>query len=201
MSQQKIGLTGGIGSGKSTVSAMFAHLGARIIDADEIAHMIIESDQAGYSPLIHNFGTTILSPDGEIDRKKLRSIVFHDPEKRKLINRLLHPLVRTEMDNQFNHFLSQDPQNVIIHDVPLLIETGLYQKMEVVILVYVDRNTQISRLARRDNLSNQEADRLLSIQMPIEEKKIYATAIINNSRTKNETLEEVKTLYHKLKQV
>ncbi|MBN2381482.1 dephospho-CoA kinase [bacterium] len=193
--QPKIGLTGGIASGKSLVASLFRECGCRIIDADQIAHDLIRSDQKGYKPLIEAFGPDICTTDGEIDRPRLGAIIFHDQAKRHLINSILHPLIRAEMRRLFRLYAKQDPSNPIIHDIPLLIETGLYKTMDIIILVYLDRQVQLERLVRRDGLSTEAATQLLEIQMPLDHKRPFATHIIDNNGSVEHTRSQVQTLY------
>ncbi|MFC1849558.1 dephospho-CoA kinase [candidate division CSSED10-310 bacterium] len=198
MMKKKISLTGGIASGKSTVAQMFCRLGAKMIDADQIAHQVIEAGNPGYEPVIETFGSGILNAAGQIDRKKLRQLVFTDSQNRAKINAIIHPLVRAEMNRQCESLWRTYPDNPVIHDIPLLIETGLFKKMDIIILVYLERQTQIKRLAQRDSLSEAEAEKLLTIQMPLDHKRKYATFIVDNSGAEKQTFRQVKEVFKKL---
>lgn len=196
--QGKIGLTGGIASGKSTVTAMFAELGAAIIDADAIAHRIIEPDGPAYREVIAEFGAGICDADGRIVRERLRATVFHDARKRARMNGIMHPIVRREMLADYERIRSDNPERLIIHDIPLLIETGLYTSFTTTILVWIDRDTQIERLAARDAITPHEAARLLDMQRSLDEKRRLVNEIIDNSGPLEETREQVFRLFFTL---
>ncbi|WP_018132038.1 dephospho-CoA kinase [Effusibacillus pohliae] len=193
------GLTGGIATGKSTVSNMFRQLGAAIVDADRIARLVVEPDRPAWRDLVAHFGEGILLADRTIDRVRLGQIVFSDASQREVLNRIVHPRVREEADRQTADFLRENPRRPVIHDVPLLIETGLYRRMDKVIVVYVDEPTQMRRLMQRNCLSEEEAIRRIRAQMPIEQKKAYADYLIDNRGTLEETRSQVERVWEELK--
>ena len=194
-----VGLTGGIASGKSTVSRFLRREGASIIDADRIAHAVILKGGEAYRPVVEAFGKEILDEAGEIDRKRLGGIIFRDPEKRILLNRLVHPSVFERADSEKKELSRRDPAGVIVFDAALLIETGVYSAMDWVLLAYVDRATQIERLVGRDRLSRSEAERRIDAQMPLDDKRTFADEIIDNRKPLAEVAEEVGGIYRRLK--
>ncbi|MFC4769930.1 dephospho-CoA kinase [Effusibacillus consociatus] len=196
-----VGLTGGIATGKSTVSSMFRQLGAPIVDADVIARLVVEPDRPAWRDLVAHFGEGILLPDRSIDRVKLGSIVFSDVSQRDKLNRIVHPRVREESSRQIALHLEKDPKRPVIQDVPLLIETGLYKQMDKVILVYVDEETQLKRLMERNAMTEEEAIKRIRAQMPIEEKRRYADYLIDNRGTLEETRVQVERIWEELRKL
>lgn len=173
-----IGLTGGIASGKSTVSAYLAELGAIIIDADKIAHEIMEKGKTAYWQVIEAFGREILAENGEIDRSRLGKIVFNNLEKKKILEEITHPQVIREMREKIEEYRAEN--KVIVLDVPLLFEAGLDSMVDETWVVYVDRETQLQRLIARDGLSYEEANKRIQAQMSLEKKRVLADFVINN---------------------
>lgn len=196
-----VGLTGGIATGKSTVSNMFRQLGAPVVDADVIARSAVEPDRPAWLDLVAYFGEEILLPDRTVNRLKLGKIVFSDALKRDKLNRIVHPRVREESEKQIRQYLEADPKRPVIQDVPLLIETGLHLKMDKVILVYADEPTQLRRLMERNDLSETEAMQRIRAQMPIEEKRAYADYIIDNRGSLEATQEQVSKIWEELKRI
>jgi len=176
-----IGLTGGIASGKSTVSNYLAELGAIIIDADKIAHEIMEKGKPAYWQVIEAFGRGILAENGEIDRSRLGKIVFNDPEQKKTLEEITHPQVIREMREKIEEYRAEN--KVIVLDIPLLFEAGLEFMVDEIWVVYVDRETQLQRLMARDGLSYQEANIRIQAQMSLEEKRELADFLIDNRST------------------
>lgn len=179
-----IGLTGGIATGKSTVSNILRELGYEVIDADIIARQMVEIGKPAYEEIIKAFGKDILDDKGNINRKELASIIFRDFLMRKRLNDIVHPFVFREISRQINE---HKDQRVIFVDVPLLIEElDKFKEYEIAFdeiwLVYVDENTQLNRLIKRDKMSKEEGLRKIRAQMPIDEKRKYATRIIDNSK-------------------
>lgn len=173
-----IGLTGGIASGKSTVSAYLAELGAIIIDADKIAHEIMEKGKTAYWQVIEAFGREILAENGEIDRSRLGKIVFNELEKKKILEEITHPQVIREMREKIEEYRAEN--KVIVLDIPLLFEAGLEFMVDEIWVVYVDRGTQLQRLMARDGLSYEEANKRIQAQMSLEKKRDLADFVINN---------------------
>jgi dephospho-CoA kinase len=181
-----VGLTGGIASGKSTVSNMFKEMGMTVIDADVESRLAVQYDEPAYKQIVGNFGEEILLPDGEIDRQKLGSIIFHDEQKRKLLNEIVHPEVRRRMNDKKALALKND-EKIVILDIPLLFESNLTNMVDQTLLVYVDRNIQLTRLMERNHLSKEEAEARIQSQMPLTEKIKLADKMINNNGTLTET--------------
>jgi dephospho-CoA kinase len=196
---QVIGLTGGIATGKSTVSALLEKAGAVIIDADRIARQVVKKGLPAYREIIENFGESILLPDGEINRSALGDIIFNDPQKKKLLNRIVHPHVRKEQSRQLKNIKKKDPGAIVILDIPLLIETQTYRDLSEVIVVYAPEHIQMKRLMQRDDISKADALTRIRSQMPIEEKKDKATIVIDNSGTRENTRKQTLKLFQRLK--
>lgn len=193
-----VGLTGSIATGKSTVSKMFADAGAVIVDADKIVREVQQPGKRAFLEIVEHFGSDVLLTTGELDRAKLGSLVFGNEENRSKLNAIVHPRVREERDQQTAAALARDNQAIIIWDIPLLIETGIYQEVEKTVVVYVDRETQYERLLKRDELSAEAAKQRIAAQMPIEEKKRYADFLIDNRGTIEETQRQVQEVWAEL---
>ncbi|MBD3306997.1 dephospho-CoA kinase [candidate division KSB3 bacterium] len=191
-------LTGGIASGKSTVSAMFHELGAVIIDADRVAAQIVEPGQPAWQDIIDQFGREILRADSRLDRQKLGDIIFRHPEKRRLLNQITHPRVITAIDRQMQDIRYTQPQQLIIVDVPLLIEASMHTAYAVVIVVYVSEAVQLARLMQRDGISEEDAHRKIQAQMPLSDKIRYATHVITNDDGLENTRKQVISVYQQI---
>lgn len=192
-----VGLTGGIATGKSTVSAMFSRLGAYIIDADEVAKKVVEPGRPAWKKIKDFLGDHILKGDGTIDRTLLAEIVFSNESKRGRLEAIVHPEVFKEVERLRAEIAKKEEKAIIIFDAPLLIESGYHSKVERVILVYADEERQLLRL--RGKPSRKDAMKRLRSQMPIEDKKRYADYIINNTRSLEETESQVRMVYEELK--
>lgn len=194
-----MGLTGGIASGKSVVSAMFKGLGAHIIDADELARESLEPGKPAYHEAVCIFGKRILGSDGRIDRKALAGIVFSDPHKRDLLEKIVHPKVFAEEARIYAELEEREPDAVVFFDAALLIESGAYRRMDRVVVVWCRPETQFNRLVEK-GLSPEAALVRIGAQMPIEEKKKYASHIIYNDGSLAETEAQVRRIYREFKQ-
>lgn len=192
-----VGLTGGIACGKSTVAKMFAQLGAVIIDADQVAREVVEPGEKGHEAIIHRFGPQILHESGELNRKALGDIVFKDKSALADLNAILHPLIRTRMNEKKEEAKLAHPP-LIIMDIPLLFESKQKNTVEAVIVVYVPPAEQLKRLMERDHLSREDAQRRIDAQLPIEDKKKWADHLIDNSGSLEETREQVEALFLQL---
>jgi len=194
----KVGLTGGIASGKSTVSKIFTSFGAKFLDADEVAREVLLPGQPAWTRLRQAFGQEFFRPDGTVKRKQLRKLVFADPEKRSQLNAIVHPEVMKEI-NRRSEILSSSVQNgVLLVDVPLLLEVGLANRFDKVVVVYVSESVQISRLQQRDGISEEEAKQALKAQMALSKKVEQADYLIDNSGTLEETLSQVEKVWEEL---
>ena len=193
-----IGLTGGAGSGKSTVAAMFRELGAAIIDADEASHAVYEPGTPGFREVVEAFGSEYVRDDGHIDRAKLGDLVFKNPEARQKLNAIVHPRVREWMAEHTAQAV-EDGAEVVIQDVPLLFENGLQGLYSSTVLVYADAATQLSRLTEERRLSPERARSMLASQMPIDEKRSLADYVIDNGGTRDKTRREVEWVWTKVR--
>ena len=200
LSMLKVGLTGGIGCGKSHILREFHKLGVYTIDADEIAHEVILPDQSAYEQILETFGPEILASDRTIDRKKLGEKVFSDEKAREKLNRIVHPLVLEEVARRVAQFEErEDPTSpIIMVDAALMVETGSYRKYDSVVVVYCPPQVQLQRVIARDRLSEEEALQRIESQMPLLEKIKYADYIIESSGKLSETKEQVKPIFTEL---
>ncbi|MED2796304.1 dephospho-CoA kinase [Bacillus thuringiensis] len=177
-----IGLTGGIASGKSTVSQMFRELSIPVIDADIIAREVVERGKPAYNKIVEVFGMEVLQKDGELDRPKLGSVVFYNEEKRLQLNKIVHPAVREEMNRQKEMYIKESMQAIVL-DIPLLFESKLTSLVDRVLVVAVTPDTQLERLMKRNGFSEEEATARIQSQMPLAEKVKNADEVINNDGT------------------
>lgn len=185
-----IGVSGGIASGKSTVSKMIADLGFTVVDADLAARKVVEPGEAAYRPLEKAFGKDIFKEDATLNREKLGAIIFHDEDKRLLLNSIMHPAIRNYMDEQKEAAFANGAE-VVFMDIPLLFESKLTKTVDQSLLVFVDDDVQLHRLMERNGLSKVEAIARIQSQMPLFEKKALADAVINNNGTIEETKKQL----------
>ena len=190
MANWVLGLTGGIGSGKSAVSAIFEELGIQVVDADIVAREVVEPGSVGLTKITAHFGDEILTNNGTLDRAKLRAIIFADESQKQWLNNLLHPLIRESMLSQ----LKQATSNYVILVAPLLFENGLEKYCNHTLLIDVPVDVQITRTTARDNVSVELAKQIIASQMSRADKQQKAADILDNNRP----LEEVKTDVQKL---
>jgi dephospho-CoA kinase len=185
-----IGLTGGIASGKSTVSNMLKEIKITVIDADVEARLAVQKGEPAYAKIIDVFSHDILLPNEEINRQKLGSIIFHDAEKRQQLNEIVHPEVRKRMQQKIEK-ANQNNEEIVVLDIPLLFESKLTYMVDKTLLVYVDKSIQLQRLMERNNLSAAEAEARVNSQMPLSEKVNLADAVIDNNGSIEETKEQL----------
>jgi len=193
------GLTGGIATGKSTVATLLESFGAVVLDADKIAREVVEKGTPAWQKIREHFGSEVFNEDGTINREYLGSIIFSDRKKKELLNSLVHPAVFEVMAERLRMLQARGVGTVVICDVPLLIETGMERDFSEVILAFVPEELQIERLMSRDRISREEALKKIRSQMPIEEKRKYATIIIDNSGSIEETSKRTLEVYKYLK--
>lgn len=186
-----VALTGGIGSGKSTVADEFAKLGATIVDADIIARQVVEPGKPALDAIRLRLGDAILNIDGSLNRTALRQRIFSSPEEKQWLNNLLHPLIHQETQAQFQSASAP----YILWVVPLLVENGLQQRAQRILVVDVDRDTQLERTLARDSISRQQAENILAAQATREQRLAYADDIIDNSRCPSELASQVAGLH------
>ncbi|MNO38783.1 Dephospho-CoA kinase [compost metagenome] len=193
-----MGLTGGIASGKSTVSAMFVDKGARLVDADVIAREVMLPGSPVLAAAVQQFGEDILLPDGTLNRVRLGEIVFNAPEARQKLNDLTHPAIRREIKNRMYALEQEDPRRLILVDIPLLYESELDNLFQEITVVYVPRELQLVRLMERNRLTPEQAEGRLQAQMDIELKRSRANYVIDNSRDLAHTKQQVDVLWDRL---
>ena len=193
-----VGLTGGIATGKSTVSAMFAHLGAKVVDADLLAREVVMPGQRAHREIVEAFGPEVLQADGALDRKRLGAIVFADAGKRKRLEEITHPAIRTRQQRILSVYEEEAFEGIVIWDVALLIETGGAKSMDRVVVVIADEAIELSRLVAREGFSEEEARRRIASQMPLAEKVKVADHVIDNSGSRSETERRVGQVYRAL---
>ena len=194
------GVTGTIGTGKSTVARMFGELGAFVIDADQLAHEVVKPGKAAWQGIVDYFGRDILNADQTLNRQKLADIVFSNLEKLKKLDSIVHPEVLKEDQRLVEERKVADPNGLIIKDIPLLLEVGpelAYLLVEKIIVVYASEETQIKRLIAR-GLSEEDVRSRIKSQVPVREKMKYADFTVNNDGTLEETRQQVKAIYDKL---
>lgn len=191
-----VGLTGGIATGKSTVSAQLRSLGAHIIDADAAARTVLAKGSEGLAAVAEAFGPDIVQADGTLDRKKLAGIIFADAAARRRLDAITHPRIYKHMQTELEAKMKDPDAAVIVLDIPLLFETGLFLDIiDESVVVYADRDTQLARLMARDKLTRVEAEKRIAAQMPIEEKVKLADRIIDNSGSVGATAKQVAKLW------
>ncbi|MCD6292390.1 MAG: dephospho-CoA kinase [Deltaproteobacteria bacterium] len=193
-----LGVTGGIASGKSTVSEMLRELGAPLIDFDLIARQVVAPGTSGLAKLVDYFGCQVLAEDGSLKRKKLSRIIFGDLEKRKKLESFTHPAIHEAFVAQVDAIAAKDPDAIIQVAVPLLIELNLQHLFDKLLLVYVPAEMQIERLAQRDGISRAAAANILKAQLPIDEKLQFADFVVDNTRDLAYTRKQVKSIWEKL---
>jgi len=194
-----IGVTGGIASGKTTVTDMLKELGAPLIDYDLIARQVVEPGKPAWKEIVGYFGSQVLQDDGNIDRKKLSKIVFQDFKKRKKLEALTHPRIHDQFVQQLSKLSKKEPGAIIQVSIPLMIEESLQFMFHKLLVVYVPEDKQIERLVARDDISKEEGRAILDAQLPIDDKVGYADFIIYNGGSLKETKKQVDDLWQKLK--
>lgn len=188
----RIGVTGGIGSGKSTVASMFADLGAVVIDADAISREIVEPGQPALGALVAEFGPRILREDGSLDRGELASLAFAEPEGTRRLNAIMHPLIRSEAAAQVAR-AQDEGASVVVYDMPLLVETGQQDLVDVVVVVDVPEEMQVHRAAPR--FSEADVRRRIAAQATREERAAVADYLIDNSGNMDSTRDQVQRVW------
>jgi dephospho-CoA kinase len=187
----RIGLTGGIGSGKSTVSRLLAERGAIIVDADAIAREVVEPGTPGLAAVAEAFGAGILAADGSLDRPALAAVVFADPEQRRKLDGIVHPLVRARATALAG---AAPPDAVLVNDVPLLAETGQASSYDLVVVVEADAETRVARLVQR-GLTAEDARARMAVQASDEQRRAIADVVLDNSGTPEQLAAQVERLW------
>ena len=191
----QVGLTGGVASGKSTVSALLAELGAVVIDSDLLARQVVEPGSPGLAAVVAEFGEDVLAEDGTLDRAALGAVVFADEGRRKRLEAILHPLIRER-----GHALADEasPGTLVVHDIPLLVESGQADRFEEVVVVDVPVETQVERMVRDRGWTREDAEALVRAQAGREQRLAVATQVIDNSGTREDLRERVAEVFDKL---
>lgn len=185
----RVGLTGGIASGKSTVSRRLSELGALVVDADAIARALQEPGEPGYEAMVAHFGERIVQPDsGALDRAAVAAIVFDDAEQLAALNGIIHPLVRRETARLVSEV---PPGGVVVHDIPLLVETGQHGAMDEVLVVQAPEDERVRRMVEDRGMSPEDARRRIAAQVTDEQRRAVATAVLDNSTTIEDLLAQV----------
>lgn len=187
-----VGLTGNIASGKTLVSQLFAHYKITIFNADKVAKMLTNKNQSAYLKIVEHFGLSILLPDGELNRRQLREIIFSQPNEKKWLENLLHPLIRNELQNSI--ISSQSPYCIV--EIPLLLDRETYPYINRILLVTASVGIQISRVMQRDLCTKEQAEAILATQPKMDQRIQIADDILNNDHGIDELRHEVKKLHH-----
>ncbi len=190
-----VGLTGGIASGKSTVSRQLAELGCRVIDADVLAREVVAPGEPAWHAVLEAFGREVLRPDGTLDRPRLGALVFADAEKRRRLEAITHPAIQARRDAILADLAARGFDGLVVQDAALLIEVGAARRVDRLIVVYADRAVQLERLMRRDGLDPAEAERRVASQMPLAEKVKLAHYVIDSSDSREETAAQVRAVH------
>lgn len=190
-----VGLTGGIATGKSTVAGMFKRCGATVIDADTLAREVVQPGKPAWREIVKAFGKTVLNPDRTLNRQALGAKVFGHPAKLRQLEHIIHPRVAREQWRLTRQAARTDPNAVVIYDVPLLFEAGIDTRVDTIIVVTADRETQIARLKKRNGLSRSEALRRIKSQMPLTEKRRRADYTLSGTLPLPQLKKQVRSLY------
>jgi dephospho-CoA kinase len=193
-----VGLTGGIASGKTTVSQMFRDAGVPVICADELARGVVRPGSRALEEIARVFGDQVIGPDGELNRTALAQMVFQDPSRRKSLEAIIHPKVEDERNRHLSD-LQREGYELAVVDVPLLYETGLDRSFDVIIVVYVPQQVQEERLEARNHMTREAIRARVDAQMPIDEKKRRADYILDNSGTIEETRRQLDKILEELR--
>lgn len=190
-----IGLTGGVATGKSTVAKMFKKCGAIVIDADELAREVVQPGKPAWRDIMRRFGTSVLNSDSTINRQVLGQIVFHDRTKRRKLEQIIHPRVAQMQARLTRQAAQSNPDAVVIYDVPLLFEAGIDKRVDKTVVVTADRETQITRLRKRNGFTRTEALRRVRSQMPLAMKRIRADYVLDGTKHRQSLSRDVSRLF------
>jgi dephospho-CoA kinase len=193
-----VGLTGGIASGKSTVAKILESLGAAIVNADTLSREVVEPGREAWKEIVGTFGAEVLQPDQSLDRQKLRTIIFNNPNARRKLESIIHPRVRALAEQRIREHTAAG-YGVIVYEVPLLFEGNLHEWLRPVILVGCDVDTQLQRLQQRDGLDRTQAQKHIDAQMSLAEKRRLADYVIENNGSLDELKRQVEAVLEKIK--
>jgi dephospho-CoA kinase len=191
-----IGLTGGIASGKSTIAHLLEQHGIPVIDADQLARRAVEPGSEALRAIEKEFGTSVINSDGTLNRQALATIVFNDPAERKKLEAITHPAIRTLAEEELNHYRAEGTP-AVIYMAALLIEANIVSRVDEVWVVYIDQETQISRVMARDNCTREEAMSRIEAQIPMDEKVKLGKVVIDNRGTREELEQQVMDVVRK----
>ena len=194
----RVGLTGSIAVGKTFVTAVFSELGCHTLDADQTARTVVEKGSTGLEAVVKAFGPSILQDDGSLARQRLGDLIFADPEKRELLNSILHPFIIAAQDEQLREWERQDPNGIAIVDAALMIESGGYKRFDKLVVVHCRPEVQRQRLMARNAISAEEADRRIGAQMSQAEKMKFADYLIDTSDGFESTRKQTVDVYNDL---
>ena len=194
----KVGLTGGLASGKSFVGQALQLYGCKLIEADVLGHMVLLPGGSAYDSVVKEFGTGILNPDGTIDRKKLAFEVFSNKKRLLTLNGLVHPEVHKKTDELMAVYFAADPSAIVVVEAAIHIETGGYKRFDKLVLVVCEERQQIERAMER-GATREEAMARLASQMPLDEKRKFADFVIDTSGAKEDTLRQTREVYNSLR--
>ena len=189
-----VGLTGGIATGKSTVARMFKRCGAVVIDADQLARVVVQPGKPAWREIVDAFGRGVLNSNRSINRQALAAIVFSDRRKLRRLERIIHPRVAREQQRLTRHIAERSPHAVVVYEVPLLFESGAHKRVDKIVVVTADRETQIARLKRRNRLGRQQALRRIKNQMALARKVSRADAVLDGTDDMAALRKEVRRL-------
>ncbi len=195
----RIGLTGGLASGKSFVGRALSEMGCLLIQADELGHQVMAKGAEAYDAIVAEFGPGILNENVEIDRRKLGSIVFDNPGRLSKLNAIVHPAVRARGRQLEESFKEREPGGIVVYEAAILVETGSFRDYDRLIVASCREEQQVDRAILRDHLTREEVLNRLRRQMPLEEKVKYADYVIDTSGTKEHTLDQTRTVYASLR--
>ncbi len=191
-----VGLTGGIGAGKSTVASMLAERGAIVIDADDLARRAIDPGTPGFDAVLQTFGPDVVSKDGSLDRRRLAALVFKAEEARRKLEAIVHPEVRRLFLEETGKYQGTD--GVLVYSVPLLVESGLQRMFDVVVVVTAERGTRLARLAAAREMSADDAKGRMDAQLPDEEREAAADVVIRNDGSMEDLERQVDAVWRDL---
>jgi dephospho-CoA kinase len=192
-----VGLTGGLATGKSTVSEALRQLGCVVIDADVLAREAVEPGEPALADVVTEFGREVLGPDGALDRKRLGAIVFGDPDKRRRLEAITHPRIRARFARRLQELTDRDFDGIVVFDAAVMIESGGYRDMDRLVVVVTDLETQRARALQRDG-DREDVERRIASQMPLADKAGLADYVVDNSGDRAATLAEVRRVHRAL---
>jgi dephospho-CoA kinase len=190
-----IAITGGVGAGKSTVALQFSDLGAVVFSADEIAREVLNPGSAVLEEVIREFGREYILPDGRLDRKKMGNLVFSDSSSRRRLEQITHPAIRQILQERVSRVLADQPDAVVVVEVPLLYESGMESGYDAVIAVIASKENTVQRLSKRDGLSAAEIEKRIAAQLPMQEKAMRANYVIQNDGKRDALKDLVRSIW------